>query len=294
MPYPDIRRNTSRAQHHRRPDSRAETSESAEGVAEGRSAERAGRQGQVSYPALSHCGSDRAPVGSSAAHAAHARAWKVLQNELHGKPKRRTKGFDEWFSRFSGTSPESNEVRRRRASRHIELGAPLESPPIAPERPRTPRTLSGGMTLAQLRRLELEEARTAEGSEVGSASGTSRPGWRGVIATDRFHLERGGPLRQGQVRAVESRDTGREWAAGREVNAHTHTHGPGDVLGTTATTTTTTTTTPRPVLRPHAERAYTSPAGRHGPLRSNALIARQARGHRSNSIVETDSDSDTN
>jgi hypothetical protein len=84
----------------------------------------------------------------------NARSWKILQAELPIKPKRRTKGFDEWFGILSGAGTEAAEGHRRRASRHLaELG-----PPVGTERRGTPILTAGGLSLGAIRRMEAEEA----------------------------------------------------------------------------------------------------------------------------------------
>ena len=82
------------------------------------------------------------------------RSWKILQAEIPTKPKRKTKGFDEWFGILSGAGTEGAEGQRRRASRHLaELAQPVNA-----ERRTTPILTAGGMSLGAIRRLEVEEA----------------------------------------------------------------------------------------------------------------------------------------
>ena len=86
--------------------------------------------------------------------AVDVRSWKILQAEIPSKPKRRTKGFDEWFGILSGAGTEGAEGHRRRASRQLaELG-----PPIGIDRRTTPILTAGGLSLGAIRRMEAEEA----------------------------------------------------------------------------------------------------------------------------------------
>lgn len=178
---------------------------------------------------------------------------------MRSKPKRRTKGFEEWFGLFdsapappSATEP-SSQGHRRRASRHIELGSPIggERQLLA----------EGGMTLSAIRRMEAEQAAIFRrvGMNMGMETTTSPEDIAPRTVLDR------------QVQTAHRVQL---------VNSPT----PSPPVQS-------------PTRRPQYQRANTTPHGRPTPLRSQALVARQSRyragGTRDDAlVVSSDSESD--
>lgn len=157
---------------------------------------------------------------------------------MRSKPKRRTKGFDEWFGLFDSapsTVPPEASAHRRRASRHIELGNP-----IAAER----QTLvEGGMSLSAIRRLEAEQAAIMRRAGIAGTGLVEPPS----------------AMEESVPRTIFDRHV---QTAHRVQLVNSPSPSP---------------TPSSPNRRPQYQRAITTPHGRPTPLRSQALVARQSR-----------------